>query len=38
VRRPIFSGGLEQWRRYEPWLEPLKVALGDAVLRYRDAR
>jgi tetratricopeptide (TPR) repeat protein len=28
VRRPIFRDGLEQWRRYEPWLGPLAVALG----------
>ena len=28
VRRPIFRESLEQWRRYEPWLGPLKAALG----------
>jgi hypothetical protein len=28
VRRPIFREGLEQWRRYEPWLGPLAHALG----------
>jgi len=28
VRRPINSEGLEQWRHYEPWLGPLKAALG----------
>ena len=28
VRRPINSEGLEQWRNYEPWLGPLKAALG----------
>jgi predicted Zn-dependent protease len=37
VRRPIFRDGLEQWKRYEPWLEPLKAALGDAFDRYRAA-
>ena len=31
VRRPIFSEGVDQWRHYEPWLGPLKDALGDAV-------
>ena len=36
VRRPISREGLEQWRHYEPWLEPLKNALGDALSRYRD--
>jgi tetratricopeptide (TPR) repeat protein len=28
VRQPIFKEGLDQWRNYEPWLEPLKSALG----------
>ncbi|MEJ0024846.1 MAG: sulfotransferase [Rhizomicrobium sp.] len=36
VRRPIFRDGLEQWKAYEPWLGPLKAALGDALVRYRD--
>jgi tetratricopeptide (TPR) repeat protein len=31
VRRPIFREGLDQWRHYEPWLEPLKEALGDVL-------
>ncbi len=35
VRQPIFRDGLDQWRRYEPWLDPLKQALGDALVRYR---
>lgn len=26
VRQPIFRDGLEHWRRYEPWLEPLRTA------------
>jgi tetratricopeptide (TPR) repeat protein len=29
VRRPIYSEGLEHWRYFEPWLAPLKQALGD---------
>jgi tetratricopeptide (TPR) repeat protein len=37
VRRPIFREGLEQWKNYEPWLDSLKEALGDALLRYRDS-
>jgi tetratricopeptide (TPR) repeat protein len=37
VRRPIFRDGLEQWRMFEPWLEPLRVALGDALVRYRES-
>jgi tetratricopeptide (TPR) repeat protein len=28
VRRPIFKEGLDQWRNFEPWLGPLKAALG----------
>ena len=36
VRQPIFRDGLDQWRKYEPWLEPLKDALGDALVGYRD--
>jgi len=35
VRRPIFREGLDQWTRYEPWLAPLRDALGDALTRYR---
>jgi hypothetical protein len=31
VRQPIFRDGLDQWKRYAPWLEPLRSALGDAV-------
>jgi tetratricopeptide (TPR) repeat protein len=31
VRRPIFKEGLDQWRNFEPWLGPLKEALGDLV-------
>jgi hypothetical protein len=27
VRRPIFREGLEQWRKYEPWLDELRQAL-----------
>jgi len=36
VRQPIFRDGLDQWKKFEPWLAPLKSALGDAVERYRD--
>jgi predicted Zn-dependent protease len=28
VRQPIFKDGLEQWRHFDPWLGPLKAALG----------
>jgi tetratricopeptide (TPR) repeat protein len=35
VRQPIFREGLDQWRHYEPWLGPLKDALGDALTGYQ---
>jgi tetratricopeptide (TPR) repeat protein len=28
VRQPIFKEGLDQWRNFEPFLQPLKSALG----------
>jgi predicted Zn-dependent protease len=31
VRRPINRDGVDQWRPYEPWLGPLKQALGPLV-------
>ena len=35
VRQPIYKTGLEQWRNFEPWLDPLKEALGTEILeRY----
>ena len=33
VRRPIFTSGLDYWRNYDPWLDPLKEALGEGVRR-----
>ncbi len=32
VRQPIYRSGLEHWRHYEPWLAPLKEALGAEIL------
>jgi len=29
VRRPIFREGLDQWRHFEPWLEPLQSVLNN---------
>ena len=29
VRKPIFRDGLEQWRNFEPWLQPLKQSLRE---------
>jgi tetratricopeptide (TPR) repeat protein len=34
VRQPIFREGLDQWRNYEPWLEPLRLSLGDVLESY----
>ena len=37
VRQPIFKDGLEAWKPYEPWLAPLKAALGPVLESYPDA-
>ena len=35
VRQPIYRSGLDYWRNYEPWLDPLVEALGpDLRCRY----
>jgi tetratricopeptide (TPR) repeat protein len=31
VRQPIFREGLDQWRNFEPFLGPLKAALGSSA-------
>lgn len=31
VRKGLSREGVDQWRNYEPWLGPLKDALGDAL-------
>jgi len=36
VRRPIFRDGIDQWRNFEPWLDPLKAALGPALESWRE--
>jgi tetratricopeptide (TPR) repeat protein len=28
VRQPIFRDGLDQWKNFSPWLDPLRAALG----------
>ena len=37
VRRPITKAGLDVWRNYEPWLGPLKAALGPVLDAYPNA-
>jgi tetratricopeptide (TPR) repeat protein len=37
VRRPINRDGLDQWRPFEPWLGPLKEALGPVLEAYPEA-
>jgi tetratricopeptide (TPR) repeat protein len=34
VRRPLYIHAVDQWRSYEPWLDPLKAALGPLVKDY----
>lgn len=36
VRRPINRDGVGQWKPYEKWLGPLKLALGDLTETYAD--
>ena len=35
VRQPIYQDGLEQWRHYDRYLEPLRTALGGALEGYQ---
>jgi tetratricopeptide (TPR) repeat protein len=32
VRQPIFKEGVDQWRNFEAWLDPLKEALGELAI------
>jgi hypothetical protein len=34
VRRPIYRDGVDHWQHYEPWLGPLKEALGSVLDLY----
>jgi len=34
VRQPIYQSGIDYWQHYEPWLDPLKTALGPALTDY----
>jgi tetratricopeptide (TPR) repeat protein len=34
VRQPIYRDGVDHWQHYEPWLGPLKAALGSVLDLY----
>jgi tetratricopeptide (TPR) repeat protein len=36
VRQPLYGEAVDQWRHYEPWLAPLKEALGDLATAAAD--
>lgn len=36
VRQPIYGEGVDHWRHYEPWLAPLRAALGPAIADRAD--
>ena len=37
VRQPIYTDGVDHWRNYEPWLDPLKATLGATLDAYPSA-
>ena len=37
VRKPIYREGVDHWLHYEPWLGPLKAALGPVLDAYPAA-
>ena len=37
VRQPIFTDAADHWRNYDPWLGPLKAALGPVLEAYPRA-
>jgi len=37
VRQPIFKQGTHGWHGFEPWLDPLKAALGHVLTAYPNA-
>jgi len=36
VRQPLYKSGVDHWRHFEPWLGPLKTALGSVLDAYPD--
>lgn len=37
VRQPIYRDGIDQWRHYAEWLDPLRTALGEVLDAYPAA-
>jgi hypothetical protein len=37
VRKPIYREGVDHWRHYEPWLGPLKTALGPVLESWHQS-
>lgn len=37
VRQPVYDRSIGVWRRFEPWIAPLKDALGPALENWRGA-
>jgi predicted Zn-dependent protease len=37
VRQPIFTDAKDHWQNFEPWLDPLKAALGPVLRDYPAA-
>jgi hypothetical protein len=35
VRQPVYDRSIGVWRRFEPWIGPLKDALGPALENWR---
>jgi len=37
VRQPIYRDATDHWQNFEPWLDPLKIALGPVLPAYPQA-
>ena len=36
VRMPLYKSGVDHWKNFEPWLGPLKAALGPVLEKYPE--
>ena len=36
VRQPIYKEGVDHWKHFETWLDPLKYAVGPVLEVYPD--